>query len=133
MRKLLAKLGISIVALACVAGCATPERTVTVRTWSGDQDNTRTLSMTHEIGYQLFFGARSTLLTGPGASAVDSVDKTAMADVAKTAIGAALGAYLGGLPGAVAGGATGAAVGPVTRVLDRSSTETLPLAVPALK
>jgi len=125
MRKLLAKLGISIVALACVAGCATPERTVTVRTWSGDQDNTRTLSMTHEIGYQLFFGARSTLLTGPGASAVDSVDKTA--------IGAALGAYLGGLPGAVAGGATGAAVGPVTRVLDRSSTETLPLAVPALK
>lgn len=116
------KLAIPIILALLLTGCATPERTVSVLTWAGDTDSTRTLATSHETGLQLFFGARSTLLTGPGASAIDSIDKTDMAAVAKVALGAALGAYLGGVPGAAVGGVGGAVVAALTGDQGTSST-----------
>ena len=110
-----------MLALAMLAGCATPERTVSMSTWAGDGSTTRTLAMSHETGYQLFFGERSTMLTGPGATALDTIDKTTMGNVINSAIGAAVLGYAAGVPGAIVGGAGGYAIGPI---VNKATTKT---------
>lgn len=121
---------LAAVLVMMVAGCAMPERVITATTY--DDGTTATITVSREIGYQLYWGERHDMQSGPGVANASDVSKTTMGSVATAAIGAAAGAYIGGMPGAVLGGVGGAAAGKLSG--DKTTTgtaQTLAGALPA--
>lgn len=97
MKRRLAILVMLAAALALLAGCATPTRTVVCATLAG-------VSVSRETGWQLAWGERHDALSGVGANS----------EIGKRTIGVVGGSVAGGVIGAVSGQpAMGALVGTV--------------------
>ena len=101
-----------------LGGCATPTRTITARTWAADGLSTRTETVIAESGWQLAWGERHDVVSGPGVAAGSDISKRTMGIVAGALGGALLGfaagnPAVGALVGTVAGGLSQAIDGTV--------------------
>jgi hypothetical protein len=107
------QLNLVAAALAALAGCATPERTVLSESYY-PSGRLQARSQAHEIGHQLWLAERHDVTSAPGTSAGSDVSKRTMGIVGGalggTLIGGAFGnPALGALTGTVAG-SIGAAI-----------------------
>lgn len=107
---------IAILALVLLAGCATPQRTVSSATYKDGKVIAQ--STTSETGFQLWIGERHDVTSAPGTAAGSDISKATVGALGGAAIGAAAGA-LAGSP--LMGAALGTAAGGISQAVSTPS------------